>query len=99
VSERGSILGGGRRPDTEEKWTHNLKQYVPRSGSSVLIQIKETLEVKLYYARWSVCCLRTINIARFQVFILFYFFEGPRSRCYGRTAALRLIVQPCDEDD
>ena len=24
--------------------------------------------------------------------------EGPRSRCYGRTAALRLIVQPCDED-
>jgi hypothetical protein len=30
-----------------------------------------------------------------------YFFcgEGPRSRCYGRTSALRLIVQPCDEDD
>jgi hypothetical protein len=30
-----------------------------------------------------------------------YFFfcdEGPRSRSYGRTAALRLIVQPCDED-
>jgi hypothetical protein len=25
--------------------------------------------------------------------------EGPRSRGYGRTAALRLIVQPCDEDD
>jgi hypothetical protein len=25
--------------------------------------------------------------------------EGPRSRCYGRTAALRLIVQPCDEDE
>jgi hypothetical protein len=25
--------------------------------------------------------------------------EGPRSRCYGRTAALKLIVQPCDEDD
>jgi hypothetical protein len=23
--------------------------------------------------------------------------EGPRSRCYGRTAALRLVVQPCDE--
>jgi hypothetical protein len=22
------------------------------------------------------------------------FFEGPRRRCYGRTAALRLIVQP-----
>jgi hypothetical protein len=25
--------------------------------------------------------------------------EGPPSRRYGRTAALRLIVQPCDEDD
>ena len=29
----------------------------------------------------------------------FLFIEGPRSRCYRRTAALRLIVQPCDEDD
>ena len=29
----------------------------------------------------------------------FFLGEGPRSRCYGRTAALRLIVQPCDEDD
>jgi hypothetical protein len=25
--------------------------------------------------------------------------EGPRSRRYGRTAAMRLIVQPCDEGD
>jgi hypothetical protein len=25
--------------------------------------------------------------------------EGPRSRCYRRTAALRLIVQSRDEDD
>jgi hypothetical protein len=24
--------------------------------------------------------------------------EGPHSRCYARTAALRLVVQPCDED-
>ena len=29
----------------------------------------------------------------------FFCGEGPRSRCYKRTAALRLIVQPCDEDD
>jgi hypothetical protein len=28
-----------------------------------------------------------------------FFIEGPRSRCYGRTAPLRLIVQPCDEDE
>jgi hypothetical protein len=25
--------------------------------------------------------------------------EGPRSRCYGRTTALRLFVQPYDEDE
>jgi hypothetical protein len=25
--------------------------------------------------------------------------KGPRSRCYGRTAALMLIVQPYDEDE
>jgi hypothetical protein len=24
--------------------------------------------------------------------------EGPRSRCCGRTTALRIFVQPCDED-
>jgi hypothetical protein len=30
---------------------------------------------------------------------LFFSGEGPRSRRYGRTAALRLLVQPCDEDD
>jgi hypothetical protein len=29
----------------------------------------------------------------------FFSGEGPRSRRYGRTAALRLIVQPCDEHD
>jgi hypothetical protein len=29
---------------------------------------------------------------------VFFCGEGPRSRCYGRTAVLRLIVPPCDED-
>jgi hypothetical protein len=29
----------------------------------------------------------------------FFCGEGPRSRSYGLTAALRLIVQPCDEDE
>jgi hypothetical protein len=28
-----------------------------------------------------------------------FFYEGPRSRCYGHTAALMLIVQPCDVSD
>jgi hypothetical protein len=36
----------------------------------------------------------------FIITIIFIFFgERPRSRRYGRTAALRLIVQPCDEDN
>jgi hypothetical protein len=30
---------------------------------------------------------------------VFFCGEGPRSRCYGRTAALRLMVQPSDEED
>jgi hypothetical protein len=29
----------------------------------------------------------------------FFSGEGPRSRRYGRNAAMRLIVQPYDEDD
>jgi hypothetical protein len=29
----------------------------------------------------------------------FFSGDGPHSRRYGRTAALRLLVQPCDEDD
>jgi hypothetical protein len=33
----------------------------------------------------------------FQSF--FFYCEGPRSRSYGRTAALGLIVQPCDKDE
>jgi hypothetical protein len=30
---------------------------------------------------------------------VFFSGEGPRSRRYGRTAALSLTVQPCDEDE
>jgi hypothetical protein len=35
----------------------------------------------------------------FVILRFFFFGEGPRSRCYGRTAALRLLEQPCDEDE
>jgi hypothetical protein len=31
--------------------------------------------------------------------LLFFCGEVPRSRSYRRTAALRLIVQPCDKED
>jgi hypothetical protein len=35
-----------------------------------------------------------------QTYVFFFFSgEGPRSRRHGRTAALRLIVQPYDEDE
>jgi hypothetical protein len=43
-------------------------------------------------------CLRSILMLSSHLRI-FLSGEGPRSRRYGRTAALRLIVQPCDEDD
>jgi hypothetical protein len=39
-------------------------------------------------------------MVRTSVQELFFFSgEGPRSRRYGRTAAVRLIVQPYDEDE
>jgi hypothetical protein len=31
--------------------------------------------------------------------LFFFFWQGPSSKTYGRTAALRLIVQPCDKDE
>jgi hypothetical protein len=31
--------------------------------------------------------------------VIFLHGEGRRSRCYGRTTALRLFVQPYDEDE
>jgi hypothetical protein len=39
------------------------------------------------------------KLSAFIFRVLLFCGEGPRSRCYGRTAALRLIVQPCDKDD
>jgi hypothetical protein len=41
----------------------------------------------------------TISVLR-EKFIQFVFSgEGPRSRRYGRTAAVRLIVRPYEDDD
>jgi hypothetical protein len=47
------------------------------------------------------CVQHTVITCWFSVVLLKYFLcgEGPRSRCYGRTAALRFNVQPCDEDE
>jgi hypothetical protein len=39
------------------------------------------------------------QISNYNPYITFFCVERPRSRCYGRTAALRLIVQPCNKDD
>jgi hypothetical protein len=64
-----------------------------------------------YCRSWPRTVALTIdNIARFKLCSqkgvrsicenwVFFSGEGPRSRRYGRTAALRLLVQPCDEDD
>jgi hypothetical protein len=35
----------------------------------------------------------------FTLFTIFFCREGPRSRRYVRKAAMRLIVQPYDEDE
>jgi hypothetical protein len=50
----------------------------------------------------NVYCFEATYFHKVAISTTFFFFlvgEGPRSRCYGRTAALRLIVQPCDEDE
>jgi hypothetical protein len=44
-------------------------------------------------------CKTEKSLSFFFLFFFFFCGEGPRSRCYGGTAAFRLIVQPCDEDD
>jgi hypothetical protein len=40
-----------------------------------------------------------LNMIKWQWWSFFLRGEGPRSRCYGRTTALRLFVQPYDKDD
>jgi hypothetical protein len=41
----------------------------------------------------------TGTVTKEAYFMWILLIEGPRSRCYGCTAALRFIVQHCDEDD
>jgi hypothetical protein len=41
----------------------------------------------------SLCCQPS------TVDTFFFCGKGPTSRCYGCTTALRLLVQPCDEDE
>jgi hypothetical protein len=43
--------------------------------------------------------MKTVNFPFRPRKIKKFFSKGPRSRRYGRTAALRLLVQPCDEDE
>jgi hypothetical protein len=45
-----------------------------------------------------ICLIK--GIWRQNLLITFFLHdEGPRSRCYERTTALRLFVQPYDEDE
>jgi PhoPQ-activated pathogenicity-related protein len=45
--------------------------------------------------------MRLLYICAIQIIVMMTLFSGkePRSRRYRRTAAMRLIVQPYDEDD
>jgi hypothetical protein len=48
-----------------------------------------------------VLCMEDTNLRDPDVdgIILSFSGEGPRSRRYGRTTALRLVVEPLDEDE
>ena len=51
------------------------------------------------FCKWFLTFQRMTVPSSSGTLLFFFCGEGPRSRCYGRTAALRLIVQPCDEDE
>jgi hypothetical protein len=48
---------------------------------------------------WSAALESRAHDGNRQVEYFLFLDEGPRSRRYGRTAALRLIVQPYDEGE
>jgi hypothetical protein len=50
-----------------------------------------------YYITYELNC-KHVNFLRNTLHV-FLSGEGPRSRDYGRTAAMRLIMQPCDDDE
>jgi hypothetical protein len=70
--------------------THNdHRQSIHNAASSslsaeVFFHIETVESHAIYWEEWGISAV--------------FFKEGPSSRSYGRTAALRLIVQPCDED-
>jgi hypothetical protein len=60
---------------------------------------KDKLYLKLSFPYKSDVIFRSTHQSNYTLFSLLFCGEGPRSRYYGRTAALRLLVQPCDEDE
>jgi hypothetical protein len=84
--------------------------FIPIRYKCTTLQLPQTMTWSVH---WNLILVDVINSIHITLFIpsthsahhiaYNYFFggggEGPRSRCYGRTAALRLIVQSCDEDD
>jgi hypothetical protein len=79
--------------------TAELLQFFPHVYNHILM-VHLLLEGKAKYCVLS-CISSTIFSPTMCRILLPFFFsgEGPRSRRYGRTAAVRLLVQPCDEDD
>jgi hypothetical protein len=70
----------------------------PNMGNSMAFSLNALGKPRKPHDIW--CLGRNSNqaISRAQHYV-FFSGEGPRSRRYGRTAALRFLVQPCDEDD
>jgi hypothetical protein len=69
-------------------WSMLLNNFLAAALSRSMLISTCTLVYQSYY--------KMINVAKQSALVCG---EGPRSRCYGRTAALRVIVQPCDEDE
>jgi hypothetical protein len=84
-ARRVSVAGGNRAQD-------------PLVRDTTILVILEDAVVIFLHITEDHCLNDLLHITQFSSKWQF-FCEGPRSRCYGRTAALRLIVQPCDEDD
>ena len=79
MSRRGSILGGGRRPDVEEKWTYNLKQCVSQGQLKSAPRFQCVDANKGDILSKTVSCslanllLRVTDLARFQLLL----YPGP----------------------
>jgi hypothetical protein len=60
------------------------------------LKVVEFHGIGAYYKLGLMCDITLEGEEKEEVFL---YGKWPRSRCYGRTTALRLFVQPYDEDE